>query len=38
LLAEADIGEAKHIVPAVSIERKNITSGTGTLADPYIVG
>ena len=38
LLAEADVGEAKHIVPVICIERRRITGGTGTLADPFVVG
>ena len=38
LLAEADVGEAKHIVPVICIARNSITGGTGTLADPFVVG
>lgn len=37
LLEEANVTEEKYMVPTISIEKKNIKSGSGTLENPYIV-
>ena len=38
LLGEAEITDEKHVIPVVSINKKHIKSGKGTLKDPYITG
>lgn len=38
LLGEAEAIEEKHIVPVISINKKSIKEGKGTLDNPYITG
>lgn len=38
LLGESDVREIKHVVPVVAIFSSSITGGSGSEADPYVVG
>ena len=37
LLEESDVRDVKHVVPVISVSKRSIKNGKGTLDDPYVV-